>query len=83
MNNREGEEEEVSMTTNCKNAYMQYINWIKTHNLFVDTKLTYGSIAKFISKYKRIICSLRNYSFRFQEKNLKLDWDLNLGPPDL
>ena len=29
------------------------------------------------------ICALENYNFRFQEKNLNLDWDLNFGPPDL
>ena len=37
---------------------------------------------KLISKYKVIICALRNYSFRFQRKNLNLDRDSNLGPPD-
>ena len=34
------------------------------------------------SKYKRIICVLRNYNFRFQEKNLNLDWDSNLEHPE-
>ena len=34
--------------------------------------------SKLISAYKLIISVLRNYNFRFQEKNLNLDQDLNL-----
>ena len=48
-----------------------------------EIKVNKKSSIKLISKYKFIICALRNYNFRFQEKNSSLDWDSSLRLPDL
>ena len=34
-----------------------------------------------INRHKLIICALRNYNFKFQERNSNLHRDSNLGPP--